>query len=77
MCLATHGRVREIVDAARRLVRVDVEGRPQTVSLALLAPPEDGLETWIGRLVLVHVGFAVRRTDEDELRALEGILPMP
>ena len=77
MCLATHGRVREIVDEARRLVVVDIEGRPQTVNMTLLVPSEETLSAWIGALVLVHVGFALRRTDEDELRALEGILPMP
>lgn len=77
MCLAMHGRVRGIVDEARRLVLVDVGGDPQTISLTLVSPPEEALETWIGELVVVHVGFALRRTDEDEVRALEGILSMP
>lgn len=77
MCLAVHGRVTEVIDARTRLVAIDVAGRREAVSLQLLSGPEEPLDDWIGSVVAIHVGFAVKRLDEADLAALAGLLPMP
>jgi hydrogenase expression/formation protein HypC len=62
MCLGIPGQVIEFVDEAKQLARVDVAGVRRTVHVGLLLP--DGLTT--GDWVLLHVGFAISRIDEDE-----------
>lgn len=63
MCVGIAGRVVAIVDAEHDLVRVDVDGRVQDVSVALLTPEGPvSVDDW----VLVHMGFAMARTDEQE-----------
>jgi hydrogenase expression/formation protein HypC len=64
MCLAVPGRVVEIGAEAGPLRggRVDFGGVIRAVNLAFV--PEAGL----GDYVLVHVGFAIARLDEDEAR---------
>jgi hydrogenase expression/formation protein HypC len=68
MCLAIPGRLVEVVDDANRLARVDVAGVLRTVNVGLLdaAAPGD----W----VLIHVGFALSRVDEEEARATLALL---
>jgi hydrogenase expression/formation protein HypC len=69
VCIAVPGRVTEIVDAERRLGRVDVSGTLRLVNLGLLDAVTPG--DW----VLVQVGFAVEKLDEldarETLRLLE------
>lgn len=72
MCLAVPGRVVEVVgDGPLRMARVDFGGVARQVCLAYV--PEAGP----GDYVLVHVGFALSRIDEqaarETLRALEQI----
>lgn len=62
MCLGIPGRVIEFVDAARQLARVDVGSVRRTVHVGLLTA--DGLT--VNDWVLIHVGFAISRIDEDE-----------
>lgn len=73
MCLAIPGQLVEMVDAERRLARVDVAGVQRTVNVALLDGEERPLSD--GDWVLIHVGFAISRVDESEavatLRLLE------
>jgi hydrogenase expression/formation protein HypC len=75
MCLAIPGRVMEVVDAANRLARVDVAGVQRTVNVGLLDVDGEGVEP--GDWVLIHVGFAISRVDEEEaaqtLSLLEGM----
>lgn len=75
MCLAIPGQVIEVVDAETRLARVDVAGVRRNVNVGLL--DGDGAGAQAGDWVLVHVGFAISRVDEDEalatLRLLEGM----
>jgi hydrogenase expression/formation protein HypC len=68
MCLAIPGRVVEIVDDANRLAKVDVAGVRRNVNVGLLdsAAPGD----W----VLIHVGFALSKVDEDEAQATLRLL---
>ena len=63
MCLAVPGRVLEIQDeGGLRMARVDFAGVVRKACLAYL--PEAG----VGDFVLVHVGFAISRIDEDAAR---------
>jgi hydrogenase expression/formation protein HypC len=62
MCLGIPGQVVDIVDAEQHLAKVDVNGVRRTISVRLLA--DDNL--MVGDWVLVHVGFAMAKIDENE-----------
>ena len=64
MCLGIPGKVIDIVDDANSIARVDVSGVRRYVSIALVRP--DGIEP--GDWVLIHVGFAMSKIDENEAR---------
>ena len=64
MCLAIPGQLLEIVDEDNRLAKVDVAGVRRTINIGLL--DEDGIGVGPGDWVLIHVGFAMSRVDEDE-----------
>ena len=70
MCLGIPGCVVEFVDAARQLAKVDVGSVRRTVHVGLLLP--DGLEP--GDWVLIHVGFAISKIDEDEAKRTVAFL---
>ncbi len=73
MCLAIPGQLIEYVDEANRLARVDVAGVQRTINVGLL--DADGTSVQPGDWVLIHVGFALSKVDEEEaiatLRMLE------
>jgi hydrogenase expression/formation protein HypC len=75
MCLAIPGRVIEVVDPSNRLARVDVAGVRRIVNVGLLDADGGGVQP--GDWVLIHVGFALSRVDEEEaaatLHLLEGM----
>jgi hydrogenase expression/formation protein HypC len=75
MCLAIPGRVVEFADEANRLAMVEVAGVRRTVNVGLL--DEDGGGVEVDDWVLIHVGFAISKVDEEEaqvtLRLLEGM----
>ena len=75
MCLAIPGQVLELVDEENRLARVDVAGVVRTVNVGLL--DHDGDAAVPGDWVLIHVGFALSKVDEEEaaatLRLLQGM----
>ncbi len=75
MCLAIPGQILEIVDESNRLARVDVAGVKRNVNIGLL--DEDGSGAVAGDWVLIHVGFALSKIDEEEAvatrRMLEGM----
>jgi hydrogenase expression/formation protein HypC len=76
MCLAIPGRVVEFADEVNRLAVVDVAGVRRTVNVGLLDEDADG-GAKPGDWVLIHVGFALSKVDEEEaqatLRLLEGM----
>ncbi|MDP9133567.1 MAG: HypC/HybG/HupF family hydrogenase formation chaperone [Actinomycetota bacterium] len=76
MCLAIPGRIVEVIDEANRLATVEVAGVRRTVNIGLLDVDEDG-GAQLGDWVLIHVGFALSKVDEDEaiatLRLLENM----
>jgi hydrogenase expression/formation protein HypC len=75
MCLGIPGQIVEIVDQENRLAKVDVSGARRNVDVGLLWEGPDAVG--IGDWVLIHVGFAISRIDEDEARktlsALEAL----
>jgi hydrogenase expression/formation protein HypC len=64
MCLGIPGRIVDIVDDANSIAKVDVSGVKRNVSVALVRP--EGIEP--GDWVLIHVGFAMSKIDENEAR---------
>ncbi len=66
MCLAVPGQVIALVDEQNRLARVDVVGVQRNVNIGLLDGEAGGVRP--GDWVLIHVGFAISRVDEDEAR---------
>ena len=62
MCLAIPGKIVEIVDAGNHIAKVDVGGVRRNVNIGML--PEN--ETHVGDYVLIHVGFAMSKIDEQE-----------
>jgi hydrogenase expression/formation protein HypC len=75
MCLAIPGQVVAFVDEASRLATVEVAGVRRTVNVELLDGDADGVRS--GDWVLIHVGFAISKVDEEEahatLKLLEGM----
>ena len=64
MCLAIPGQIVEIVDQDNRLAKVDVAGVQRTINVGLLDEDDTGVDS--GDWVLIHVGFAMSRVDEEE-----------
>ena len=73
MCLGIPGEVVELMDDRPDLAKVDVSGVKRAINIGLLE--DEKLEP--GDWVLIHVGFALSKIDEDEAKAaldfLEGI----
>ena len=74
MCLAIPGQVREIVDERNRLAKVDVAGVLRNVNFGLLDGNGDGDGVAPGDWVLIHVGFAMSKVDEEEAQATLDLL---
>ncbi len=64
MCLGIPGQVVEMVDDTYSLARVDVSGVKRNVNVSLVA--SEGIAP--GDWVLIHVGFAMSKIDEQEAR---------
>ena len=62
MCLGIPGQLVEFVDVNDHLARVDVSGVTRIINIGLLE--DEGLEP--GDWVLIHVGFAMSKIDEEE-----------
>ena len=72
MCLAIPGQVIELVDERQRLAKVDIAGVRRTVNVGLL--DDEGGGAGPGDWVLIHVGFALSKIDEEEARATREFL---
>ena len=73
MCLGIPGEIVELLDDRPDLAKVDVSGVKRAINIGLLE--DEKLEP--GDWVLIHVGFALSKIDEEEAKAapdfLEGI----
>ncbi|MDP9435668.1 MAG: HypC/HybG/HupF family hydrogenase formation chaperone [Actinomycetota bacterium] len=67
MCLGIPGQIVEIGDASQLRGKVEVEGVRREVSIALIGLDGPNAAR-VGDWVLVHVGFAMAKIDEDEAR---------
>ena len=68
MCLAIPGQVVEVVDETKLLAKVEISGVTRNVNVGLL----DGVRA--GDWVLIHVGFALSKVDEEEAQATLRLL---
>jgi hydrogenase expression/formation protein HypC len=66
MCLGIPGQIVEVADREGGLATVDVSGVRRSVSIALVDEPAAPIEE--GDWVLIHVGFALARIDEEQAR---------
>jgi hydrogenase expression/formation protein HypC len=65
MCLGIPGKVIAITDPELKLAQVDIGGVKREVSLACVVEEGERLEALLGQWVVVHVGFALSRLDEE------------
>ncbi len=66
MCLGIPGQIVAISDVPNVLGVVDVAGVRREINLACVVDDAHPIETCVGDWVLVHVGFAMSRLDEEE-----------
>ena len=80
MCLGIPGQIVEITDTKNKLALVNVGGVKRQVNLACIVDEEHPIESCMGDWVLVHVGFALNRIDEEEaaetLKMLQEIVTL-
>ncbi len=74
MCLGIPGQIVEIVDADAKLATVDVGGVKRAINVAFIVNKDHPVESCVGDWVLVHVGFAMIRIDEQEAAATLALL---
>ena len=77
MCLGIPGQVTAILDEESAMAEVEISGVRRAVNVLCVAETGHPLSSLLGTWVLVHVGFAMSRIEEDEaretLRLLAGI----
>lgn len=72
MCLGIPGQIIEIVDADRMIAKAEVSGVRRNVSIQLLEDQSSPVR--VGEWVLIHVGFALCKIDEQEAEATLKLL---
>lgn len=68
MCLGIPGQIIEISGAEDKLGIVDVGGVRRTVNMACIVDEDHPPASCVGDWVLVHVGFAMSRINEEEAK---------
>ncbi|MEH1970314.1 HypC/HybG/HupF family hydrogenase formation chaperone [Nostoc sp.] len=66
MCLGIPGQIIEITDVNHKLAIVNIGGVKRQVNIACIVDEQHPPEACIGDWVLVHVGFAMNRINEQE-----------
>jgi hydrogenase expression/formation protein HypC len=74
MCLGIPGRIVEIIDDQNHIAKAEVSGVRRNVNIGLLAEGDDAVG--IGDWVLIHVGFAMSKIDEEEAKETRRFLEM-
>ena len=72
MCLGIPGRIVEWVDVDLHIAKAEVSGVRRAINVGLLADGPDAVD--VGDWVLIHVGFAMSKIDEDEARETRRFL---
>ena len=68
MCLAIPGKIVEIVDVENQIAKVEIGGVKRNINIGMVD------NTLVGDYVLVHVGFAMSKVDEQEAEATLRLL---
>ncbi len=68
MCLGIPVQIKAITDPDKMLALAEVKGVRREINVMLVSEPGEPIEALVGRWVLLHVGFAVSRIDEEEAR---------
>ncbi|GAA3840892.1 HypC/HybG/HupF family hydrogenase formation chaperone [[Pseudomonas] carboxydohydrogena] len=66
MCHGIPGQIIRIDDAESRLATVDVSGVKRQVNIACIVSDDHPVQSCVGDWVLIHVGFAMSRIDEQQ-----------
>ncbi|MBD2597652.1 HypC/HybG/HupF family hydrogenase formation chaperone [Nostoc spongiaeforme FACHB-130] len=66
MCLGIPGQIVEITDTQKKLAIVNVAGVKRQVNIACIVDEQHPPLACLGDWVLVHVGFAMNRINEEE-----------
>jgi hydrogenase expression/formation protein HypC len=66
MCVGIPGQIVAIVDAQSDTAMVEVAGTRRAVNISCVLGADGRHSDCVGQWVLVHVGFAMSRIDEDE-----------
>ncbi|MDP5291392.1 HypC/HybG/HupF family hydrogenase formation chaperone [Oceanimonas sp. CHS3-5] len=74
MCLGIPAQVVAIVDADAGLALAETAGVRRQINLALLAADDRALSALVGEWVLLHVGFAMARIDQQEAERTLALL---
>jgi hydrogenase expression/formation protein HypC len=74
MCLGIPGRIVAVTDPDNLVAKVDVGGVQRAVNIACIVDDEHSPASCVGDWVLVHVGFAMSRIDEDEAHKTLALL---
>jgi hydrogenase expression/formation protein HypC len=74
MCLGIPGQIVSLDDVEWMLATVDVCGVRRRINLTCIIDEEHPFEACLGDWVLVHVGFAMSRIDEEEAKKTLEIL---
>ena len=74
MCLGIPGKIVSLDSTEAMLATVDVCGVRRQINLTCITDAEHPFEDCLGDWVLVHVGFAMSRIDEDEAKRTMEIL---
>jgi hydrogenase expression/formation protein HypC len=72
MCLGIPGQIVEFVDREHNIAKAEVSGVKRNVNVGLLAHGPDAVD--VGDWVLIHVGFAMSKIDEEEAKATRQFL---
>lgn len=76
MCLGIPGRIVEVTHHVNKLAMVDVLGVRREINIACIVDAAHTVDACVGDWVLVHVGFAMSRIDENEARLTLEVLQM-
>ena len=74
MCLGIPGQIVEWVDPPNHIAKAEVSGVRRAVNVGLLADGPDAVD--VGDWVLIHVGFAMSKIDEEEAKATREFLEL-
>ena len=76
MCLGIPGKIIAITSHTNKLATVEVLGVRREINIACIVNEAHSVDSCIGDWVLVHVGFAMSRIDENEAKLTLEVLHM-